>query len=58
MNKQEVTECIQFKWNYCGLRMQVGTTFIKSGEYMHSQVNVWIHCDRRILGQPRKRRRN
>jgi len=25
---------------------------------MHSQVNVQIHCDRRIVGQPRKRRRN
>jgi hypothetical protein len=38
--------------------MQVDTTFIKSGEYMHSQVNVRIHSDRRIVDQPRERRRN
>jgi len=49
---------MQFKWNYCGLRMQVDMTFIMSGEYVHSQVTVWIHSDRRIVGQPRKRRRN
>jgi hypothetical protein len=55
---KKITECIQFNWNYCGLRMQVDTTFIKSGECMHSQVNEWMYTVTRIVGEPRKRRRN
>jgi hypothetical protein len=36
--------------------MQVDTACIKSGEYMHSQVNVWIHSGQKNCRSTKKKK--